>query len=76
MNVHLMDKVSIFPELVWSICLRQLRLGLTALVALGILDNVEKQGKVKSLLEMEHNSAQYLHTLVESLRYKSNLSLW
>lgn len=43
--------------------------GLTALIALGILDNLEEQGKVKSLLEMEHNSAEYLHTLVETLRY-------
>ena len=43
--------------------------GLTALIALGILDNLEKQGKIKSLLEMEHNSAEYLHALVETLRY-------
>ncbi|KAF7799241.1 hypothetical protein EIP86_010473 [Pleurotus ostreatoroseus] len=42
--------------------------GITALLALGILDNIEKQGKTKSLLEMEHNSAEYLHVLVESLR--------
>ncbi|KAJ3558526.1 hypothetical protein NM688_g869 [Phlebia brevispora] len=37
--------------------------GITALLALGILDNIEKQGKTKPLLEMEHNSAEYLHTL-------------
>lgn len=42
--------------------------GLTALIALGILDHLEDQGKIKSLLEMEHNSAEYLHTLVETLR--------
>ncbi|KIP12484.1 hypothetical protein PHLGIDRAFT_113571 [Phlebiopsis gigantea 11061_1 CR5-6] len=42
--------------------------GLTALIALGLLDSLEEQGKVKSLLEMEHNSVEYLHTLVETLR--------
>ncbi|PSR75916.1 hypothetical protein PHLCEN_2v8830 [Hermanssonia centrifuga] len=42
--------------------------GITALLALGILDNIGEQGKIKSLLEMEHNSAEYLHVLVESLR--------
>ncbi|KAJ3491061.1 hypothetical protein NLI96_g995 [Meripilus lineatus] len=42
--------------------------GLTALLALGILDNMEEQGKIKSLLELEHNSAPYLHALIESLR--------
>ncbi len=43
--------------------------GLTALIALGILDQLEAQGKIKSLLELEHNSAEYLHALVETLRY-------
>lgn len=43
--------------------------GLTALLTLGLLDQLEEQGKIKSLLEMEHNSAEYLHTLVEMLRY-------
>ncbi|PCH33847.1 gamma-glutamyltranspeptidase [Wolfiporia cocos MD-104 SS10] len=42
--------------------------GITALLALGILENMEKQGKIPSLLEMEHNSAEYLHALVEALR--------
>ncbi|TCD69953.1 hypothetical protein EIP91_005542 [Steccherinum ochraceum] len=42
--------------------------GIAALLALGILDNMEEQGKIKSLLEMEHNSAKYLHTLIEALR--------
>ena len=42
--------------------------GLTALIALGILDQLEDQGKIKSLLELEHNSAEYLHALVETLR--------
>ncbi|KAI9060605.1 gamma-glutamyltranspeptidase [Trametes sanguinea] len=42
--------------------------GITALLTLGILDNLEAQGKIGSLLEMEHNSAEYLHILVESMR--------
>ncbi|KAI0274735.1 gamma-glutamyltranspeptidase [Gloeopeniophorella convolvens] len=42
--------------------------GITALLALGILENMQEQGLAKSLLEMEHNSPEYLHTLVEALR--------
>lgn len=42
--------------------------GLAALLTLGILDNLEDQGKIGSILEMEHNSPEYLHTLVEALR--------
>jgi len=42
--------------------------GITALLALGILDNMEKLGKIGSLLEMKHNSAEYLHALVDALR--------
>lgn len=29
---------------------------------------MQVQGLVKPLLDMEHNSAEYLHTLVEALR--------
>lgn len=42
--------------------------GITALLALGILENIQEQGKVKPLLELEHNSVEYLHTLVEAMR--------
>nr|GAT44089.1 gamma-glutamyltranspeptidase [Mycena chlorophos] len=42
--------------------------GLTALVALGILESLQEQGIVKPVLEMEHNSAEYLHVLIEALR--------
>ncbi|KAF7339565.1 hypothetical protein MSAN_02171000 [Mycena sanguinolenta] len=42
--------------------------GLTALIALGILENLQEQGSIKPLLEMEHNSAEYLHVLIEALR--------
>lgn len=43
--------------------------GITALVALGILEQIQEQGKVKPLIEMEHNSPEYLHTLIEALRF-------
>ncbi len=43
-------------------------LGITALLALGILENIQEQGLSKPLLEMEHNSPEYLHTLIEALR--------
>lgn len=42
--------------------------GITALLALGIIDSIQELGITKPLLEMEHNSAEYLHLLVESLR--------
>ncbi|PAV21996.1 gamma-glutamyltranspeptidase [Pyrrhoderma noxium] len=42
--------------------------GITALLALGIIDNIQELGITKSVLEMEHNSVEYLHLLVESLR--------
>lgn len=47
---------------------REYCLGITALLALGILEQIQAQGKVNSLLELEHNSAEYLHTLIEALR--------
>ncbi|CAG7846564.1 Putative gamma-glutamyltransferase YwrD; AltName: Full=Glutathione hydrolase; Contains: RecName: Full=Gamma-glutamyltranspeptidase large chain; Contains: RecName: Full=Gamma-glutamyltranspeptidase small chain [Serendipita indica DSM 11827] len=42
--------------------------GITALMALGILEAAQEQGTIKSLLDMEHNSAEYLHALIEALR--------
>jgi len=42
--------------------------GITALLALGILENLQEQGKVKPIIQMEHNSVEYLHTLIESFR--------
>lgn len=42
--------------------------GITALIALGILENLQEQGTIPPLSEMEHNSAQYLHVLVEAMR--------
>jgi|SRR5712671_2210984 len=45
--------------------------GITTLLALGILESIQEQGLVGNLLEMEHNSPEYLHTLVEALRFAS-----
>uniref|UniRef100_A0A8H7Y9Z4 Gamma-glutamyltranspeptidase n=1 Tax=Psilocybe cubensis TaxID=181762 RepID=A0A8H7Y9Z4_PSICU len=42
--------------------------GITALLALGILESIQEQGLSKPLSEMEHNSPEYLHTLIEALR--------
>ncbi|EIN14105.1 gamma-glutamyltranspeptidase [Punctularia strigosozonata HHB-11173 SS5] len=42
--------------------------GITALLALGILESMQEQGIIGNILEMEHNSPEYLHTLVETLR--------
>jgi gamma-glutamyltranspeptidase/glutathione hydrolase len=44
-------------------------------MALGILDSLQEKGMVRPLLEMEHNSTEYLHTLVETLRYAASRSL-
>jgi gamma-glutamyltranspeptidase len=49
--------------------------GLVALLALGILEAAQENGTVKPLMEMEHNSAEYLHTLIEALRYGPHIPL-
>jgi gamma-glutamyltranspeptidase/glutathione hydrolase len=41
---------------------------LTALVALGIIEGLEASGKLDDILKLEHNSVEYLHILIESLR--------
>ncbi|CAG8568107.1 2616_t:CDS:10 [Ambispora gerdemannii] len=42
--------------------------GITALLALGILQSLQEQGKIPNISELEHNSAAYLHAVIESLR--------
>lgn len=42
--------------------------GIVALMALGILEELEKSGKIPIFTEKDHNSAKYLHTLIETLR--------
>lgn len=51
--------------------LRELKPGITALIALGILETLQEQEIIKPLLEMEHNSPEYLHVLVEVMRFVS-----
>ncbi|KAG6857536.1 hypothetical protein H0H87_000135 [Tephrocybe sp. NHM501043] len=50
--------------------------GITALIALGVLENLQEQGIIKPLNEMEHNSPEYLHTLIEALRLAFSDSEW
>ncbi|KAJ1770956.1 hypothetical protein IW140_004131 [Coemansia sp. RSA 1813] len=42
--------------------------GLAALIALGIVDELEKQQEAGSVADMGHNSAAYLHLVIEALR--------
>ncbi|KAL3470539.1 nucleophile aminohydrolase [Aspergillus californicus] len=42
--------------------------GIVALMALGILQELEKTNKIPSFTESQHNSAEYLHAIIESLR--------
>lgn len=50
--------------------------GITALIALGILEKMQVLGIIKPLLELEHNSAAYLHALIEALRLAFADSQW
>lgn len=67
LSVRRMAKVSPFNRN-YELFTHRFMPGITALLALGILDNIQELGLTKPLLEMEHNSAEYLHTLVEALR--------
>ena len=42
--------------------------GIVALMTLGILEELERTGKIRKFEEDEHNCADYLHALIESLR--------
>ncbi|KAJ3087503.1 hypothetical protein HK102_010928 [Quaeritorhiza haematococci] len=42
--------------------------GITALMALGIIEALQEEGVVKDLGTIEHNSAEYLHVVIEALR--------
>ncbi|KAI2845322.1 hypothetical protein CBS147323_5952 [Aspergillus niger] len=42
--------------------------GIVALMALGILEELERTGKIPKFTEAQHNSAEYLHAVIESLR--------
>lgn len=42
--------------------------GLVALMALGILEALEKDGRIPAFKPEEHNSTKHLHTVIEALR--------
>ncbi|KAI5359433.1 putative nucleophile aminohydrolase, gamma-glutamyltranspeptidase, small subunit [Septoria linicola] len=42
--------------------------GIVALMALGIIEQLEKSGKISKFTKEDHNSATYIHTIVEALR--------
>lgn len=42
--------------------------GIVALMALGILEELERTGKIRTFVENDHNCAEYLHAVIESLR--------
>jgi len=42
--------------------------GIVALMALGIIQELEKQGKISTFGPDDHNTAPYLHAIVEALR--------
>lgn len=42
--------------------------GIVALMALGILEELERAGKIPVFSAKQHNSAEYLHAVIESLR--------
>ncbi|RKO90524.1 gamma-glutamyltranspeptidase [Blyttiomyces helicus] len=42
--------------------------GIVALIALGIIHELESSGRTPRLLDLPHNSAEYLHIIIEALR--------
>jgi gamma-glutamyltranspeptidase / glutathione hydrolase len=42
--------------------------GIVALMALGILEELERDGKIPRFHQKDHNSAAYLHAVIEALR--------
>jgi len=42
--------------------------GIVALMALGIIEELEKNRKIRTFSQEDHNSADYLHAVIESLR--------
>ncbi|KAI4136978.1 MAG: hypothetical protein L6R39_007530, partial [Caloplaca ligustica] len=42
--------------------------GIVALMALGILEELERTGKIPTFTPRDHNTAPYLHAIIESLR--------
>ena len=50
--------------------------GIVALMALGILEELEKTGKIRKFAEEEHNCTEYLHAVIEALRISFADAAW
>ena len=50
--------------------------GIVALMALGILEELEKTGKIRRFAEKDHNCTEYLHALIEALRISFADAAW
>lgn len=50
--------------------------GIVALMALGILEELEKSGKIRTFTEKDHNCAEYLHAVIEALRISFADASW
>lgn len=50
--------------------------GIVALMALGILEELERTGKIRTFAEKDHNCAEYLHAVIESLRIAFADATW
>ncbi|XMA15719.1 hypothetical protein WAI453_008510 [Rhynchosporium graminicola] len=50
--------------------------GIVALMALGILEELEQSGKISKITSMKHNSAEYLHAIVEALHIAFADATW
>ncbi|KAJ5385823.1 Gamma-glutamyltranspeptidase [Penicillium cosmopolitanum] len=50
--------------------------GIVALMALGIMEELERTGKIPKFREDQHNSPEYLHAVIESLRIAFADAAW
>ena len=50
--------------------------GIVALMALGILEELERTGKIRKFEQGDHNSTEYLHALIEALRISFADAAW
>lgn len=50
--------------------------GIVALMALGILEELERAEKIRTFVEKDHNCAEYLHAVIESLRIAFADAAW
>ncbi|KAF4957924.1 hypothetical protein FGADI_2753 [Fusarium gaditjirri] len=50
--------------------------GIVALMALGIIEQLEKQGKIPRFTPEDHNSTAYLHAIIEALRLGFTDASW